>query len=300
VRTIKESLLAMIRGEIVSWPDSLAEVQYCYNTTVHSRHGSTPFSLMFARPHTPLKGEALKNHLVMPSARQLKDRLRWMTEIVFPAIETRTSAFAKRMHDDFMKRHQIVKDDFPAGALVMRQQLNRQTKAHPAWEGPYVLVRRTTGGSYILRNTLNEELSHRVPINQLRLISLEGNLSPDSFEVERILEHRGPAGKREYLVKWRSFSKEHNTWEAETQFDTLRCVTDYWASLSTPAALAKGQGHGPAQALPPLLRRRRAAEPTQRESDGTLASKPVAISTPQRQRTSWPPDTHHQKRRRRN
>ncbi len=88
---------------------------------------------MFARPHTPLKGEALKNHLVMPSARQLKDLLRWMTEIVFPAIETRTFAFAKRKLEEFMKRHQIVKDNFPVGALVMRQQLNPQTKDHPAW-----------------------------------------------------------------------------------------------------------------------------------------------------------------------
>ncbi len=181
----------------------------------------------------------------------------------------------------------------------MRQQLNRQTKAHPAWEGPYIVVRRTTGGSYILRNTLNEELSHRVPINQLRLVSLEGNLSPDSFEVEKILEHRGPAGKREYLVKWRNFSKEHNTWEAETQFDTLSCVTDYWASLNTPAPLAKGQVQGPAQVLPPPLRRRRAAESTQHESDGAPAPRPVAIRTPQRQATSWPPVTRQHKRRRR-
>ncbi len=75
------------------------------------------------------------------------------------------------------------------------------------WDGPYIVVLRTTGGCYILRHTLNEELSHRVPINQLRLVSLEVNFSPDSFEVERILEHRGPAVKRDYLVKWRKFSK---------------------------------------------------------------------------------------------
>ena len=45
------------------------------------------------------------------------------------------------------------------------------------------MVRRTQGGAYILRNTLDKELSHRIPVNQLRLVSMEGNLSPDSFEV---------------------------------------------------------------------------------------------------------------------
>jgi hypothetical protein len=115
----------------------------------------------------------------------MKDRLKWMTEVVFPVIESKSTAFTVRFHTDFLKRHQTIKDDYPAGALVKKQQILRVSKAHPAWEGPYIKVRRTTGRAYNLKDAHSEELSHRVPVNQLRLISLERNLSPDSFEVEK-------------------------------------------------------------------------------------------------------------------
>ncbi len=85
-----------------------------------------------------------------------------MTEVVFPAIAPKSTAFAERMHANFLKRHHIIKDDYPAGALVMKQQIPRVSKAHPPWEGPYIVVRRTTGGAHILKDTLSEELPHRV------------------------------------------------------------------------------------------------------------------------------------------
>ena len=57
IRTVKETLRAVIHGDTGHWPDHLAEVQYAHNTSVNRRHGSTPFSLFFARDHVPLKGE---------------------------------------------------------------------------------------------------------------------------------------------------------------------------------------------------------------------------------------------------
>ncbi|OBQ27869.1 MAG: hypothetical protein AN485_24265, partial [Anabaena sp. MDT14b] len=89
---------------------------------------------------------------------------------------------------------------------------------------------------------------HRVPVNQLRLVSLEGNLSPDSFEVEKIIDHRGCPKSREYLVKWRNFSKEHNSWESASNFDTLGCVADYWRART--AKKVEGISSQPTPAAP--------------------------------------------------
>jgi transposase InsO family protein len=55
VRSVKEHLNAACRGDTSSWPKHLPAVQYEYNTTVHRRHGSTPFSLFFSRAHNPWK-----------------------------------------------------------------------------------------------------------------------------------------------------------------------------------------------------------------------------------------------------
>jgi hypothetical protein len=62
-------------------------------------------------------------------------------------------------------------------------------------------------------------------------------VDPDSFpqyEVERIISHRGRSRRRdapntEYLVKWRNFSDEHNSWEFGGNLPDA-VVARYWAT----------------------------------------------------------------------
>lgn len=42
------------------------------------------------------------------------------------------------------------------------------------------------------------------------------------YEVESIVKHRGRKEKREFLVRWKDFSKEHDTWVKEAN---LSCPT---------------------------------------------------------------------------
>jgi hypothetical protein len=135
------------------------------------------------------------------------------------------------MYDDFIKRHKIIKDDFPPGALVMKQVLPRPNKASPAWDGPYFVVRRNRGGSYLLKDATGCLLPGGTPIHQLRLISYENNISPDSFEVEKIVSHRGPTGNREYLIRWKRFSEADDSWVSAQSINSLECIVEYWDSL---------------------------------------------------------------------
>jgi hypothetical protein len=137
IRTVKEHLNALSKGDTSSWPHYLAEVQYGYNTTVHRRHGSTPFSLFFARAHNPLRGESPLAPGTSATPAQLLARAKLMSEIVFPAISGRTRSYAEGVFNDFAKRHKMLKEDYPPGALVMRQITPRGSKLLPAWEGPW-------------------------------------------------------------------------------------------------------------------------------------------------------------------
>lgn len=47
-----------------------------------------------------------------------------------------------------------------------------------------------------------------------------------TFEVEQLLKHRSRKGYREFYVRWKGYTDEHNTWEKE-------------ANLSCPAILNK-------------------------------------------------------------
>jgi hypothetical protein len=151
-----------------------------------------------------------------------------MSQAVFPAIAAKTKQYTEKVYKDFITKHRIIREDFPAGALVMKQVIPRPFKAAPAWEGPYIVVRRTRGGAYVLRDATNSELAQLVPVSQLRLVSYEGNLSPDSFEVDHIVTHRGPPAKREYLIGWKGFAPEYDSWVADGGINALECVTRYW------------------------------------------------------------------------
>ncbi|OBQ32496.1 MAG: hypothetical protein AN485_21335 [Anabaena sp. MDT14b] len=229
VRTVKECLRTFMKGDTGHWPRHVDEVQYTLNTSVHRRHGSTPFSLFFARMHAPIKGEPLARPLRPLSEKELLARFSLMNKVVFPSLQVKTGQYTDRMFHDFMKRHKIITDDFPQGSLVMRQVKPRANKYVPKWEGPYMVVRRTRGGSYILRDTTNDIVTQGVPVSQLRLVSYENNLSPDSFEVDHVVDHRGTTGAREYLIRWKGFDASYDQWVAASDVNTLECVTDYWS-----------------------------------------------------------------------
>ncbi len=84
-----------------------------------------------------------------------------------------------------------------------------------------MMVRRTRGGSYILRDTTNDIVTQGVPVSRLRL-----DLSPDSFEVDHVVDHRGTTGAREFLVRWKFFDASYDQWVTASDINTLECVTD--------------------------------------------------------------------------
>jgi hypothetical protein len=103
----------------------------------------------------------------------------------------------------------------------------------PLWEGPFFVIRRSRGGPYLLRDSTSEALIEKVPASQLKLISYEGAPSPDTYEVEKVVSHKGPPANRSYLVRWKGYSAEHDTWVKADDFVARECIDHYWDALRT-------------------------------------------------------------------
>ncbi|KAG0034685.1 hypothetical protein BGZ83_004144, partial [Gryganskiella cystojenkinii] len=156
-----------------------------------------------------------------------------MTEIVFPAVEIRVKDYQRRKAAEFNRT--VLLNEFADGAKVMSLDPIRGDKLAARYEGPYTVVRRTTGGSYVLKDGTGEELGRKFAPSQLKLV-LDDFEETTIYEVEKILDHREQPGEGvEYLVKWKGYEKiEDRTWEPPENFIERKCITDYWKNRNLP------------------------------------------------------------------
>ena len=54
------------------------------------------------------------------------------------------------------------------------------------------------------------------------------------YEVEAILGFRTIAGRRQYLVRWKGYSPDSDSWENEEDLSCPKTLQDYWHSNTKP------------------------------------------------------------------
>jgi hypothetical protein len=151
-----------------------------------------------------------------------------MTELVYPLIFEKATQSSQKAIVMFQKSHKILDQGFPEGSFVMLNTESRTSKLHPKYEGPFKVLKRTKGGSYTLLDATGALYPRNVSPDKLKIVSLPSSSPSSSYEVEKIVDHRGPVGKREYLVKWKGYSAKDNTWEPATNFDSPLIIQQYY------------------------------------------------------------------------
>ena len=148
-----------------------------------------------------------------------------MQEALFPGIAelVRSAQDAKKL--SFDATHTLV--DFPTGSYVMVSNYTRRRKLDPRFEGPFKIIGKS-GGSYTLEDNAGLLLPHNYPPSALKLISSDPIFDSVSFEVESILDHRPTEDGYEYLVRWKRFSADQDSWEPASCFDDEDTITTYW------------------------------------------------------------------------
>ncbi|KAG1457145.1 hypothetical protein G6F57_014950 [Rhizopus arrhizus] len=204
VQTAKKTLAKILEGAIGDWHHFIPAVQLMINNKISTRLQSTPFSLMFARnmndyiDYRDDAGNKLKKEY-MPHDELLK-RIDYMSQVVFPAIQDKTDIYTDRQ----------------------KEKADR----------PYRVVRQTQGGSYILRDIDETLMSRNYSPEELKLISQDEIIPKDElYEIEAIIDHRGEPGNREYLVRWKNYSKDDDSWLTSDAFTDPESINNYWRKL---------------------------------------------------------------------
>ena len=132
----------------------------------------------------------------------------------------------------------------PNDRVLLRVPQDTHThKLANQWEGPYRIAPDGVlpNGNYRLIDMKDRRRRDVVSGDRLRLyltVTDADRLAPDEFLVESLLNRRGTARDRQYLVKWRGYPKREATWEPRITL-MVRCaemVRAFDAEASAPAA----------------------------------------------------------------
>jgi hypothetical protein len=233
IGTVMMIIKKMLHGTSNHWPLFVNFAQLTFNNKVSSLTGSTPFALMFGRTLNPLKDYSNTRMTPIPLT-DWEQHQHKIASLIYPAITERTKNSKDALIKSLNKqRRQLLPSAFPSGSTVMIIDHTRANKFEPKYIGPYTVVRRSRGGAYVLKDMTGDQLDRRVPPDQMKLLhraARQKDIDEPTYEVESIINHRGNPGQYEYLVKWKNYSDENNSWEPAVNFLDDKCIQDYWKS----------------------------------------------------------------------
>ena len=234
VGIVKKTLAKLLNGNIEDWHNYLPICALLINNKISKKLQSSPFSLMYARNmNAPInyydhQGN-LKSKRYMSNEELLK-RIDYMGQLVFPAIAEQHQRYTDKLNGKIDQKN--IQVNFKAGTYVMHKILHKTNAFAPSYVGPYQVIRQNDGGAYILRDEEGMLMSRNYVASELKAINQE-EIIPKSelFEVEAIIQDNGNPQNREYLVKWKNYNKDHNSWVKADDFTDTEFIIEYWKKV---------------------------------------------------------------------
>jgi hypothetical protein len=224
------------------WDELLPMGEFAYNNHVHSSTQQTPFMVDTGRhPRMGFEPQEPRSHL--ESVNEFTDKMSKGLEEAKAAL-----AKAKDEYALYYNRRRIPAPEFKPGDMVWLDHSDIKTTRPSAkfghrQLGPYRVKRKVGPISYRLE--LPRTLSRLHPVFPVIKLSLaEPDPFPgrvpapppppvlvdgeEEFEVEKVLDSRIRYRRLEYLIKWRGYGAEHNSWSAHYNVHAAKAIDDFY------------------------------------------------------------------------
>ena len=216
-QTVETYLRHYVNYRQDNWVKMLPTAEYAYNSTANETTGESPFMANYGYHPTIVReprGDTGKSPLAKMEVSELRlvhDRIR---EKINRQRQATTTTKTYQPGDKVYVKTKNIKTKRPSKKLDAKKIR------------PFQVVRNIKNTSYELKlpeemrihNTFHASLlepSHSDTPEQTEPTPVEPD---EEYEVERILEARkvSHGTKREYLVKWKGYTEDENTWEPES------------------------------------------------------------------------------------
>jgi len=168
---------------------------------------------------------------------------------VLPAISAHSLEIKEKQEERLNKRKQF--KPLQTGDTVMATDQTRSSKWEPVYEGPYIVEKRNSGGTYTLKNILGDTLPRSQTIDMLQPVhakiedleqppslteieeTKKAQMSTTFSDVKNIVDHHMKADNSgfEYLVHWKRSTSAEDEWVDARDFVGTKVIQQYWKSL---------------------------------------------------------------------
>ncbi|QRW20628.1 Retrotransposable element Tf2 protein [Rhizoctonia solani] len=211
-------LRSYVAADHSDWAAWLPLAEYAYNNAKHAATGKTPFELVYGRSPVMNPSNVPAN---VPEADNVADTL---------AREWKEAKSALKLSKERMTRNQGTVPEYLIGEKVWLDGKNvelrtNSNKLDPKRLGPFKILEKISSHAYRL------ELPETLKIHDVFYVGLlsKSHESPsqpfperpppetiegeEEYKVEQIIDSKRQQGKWFYLIKWKGYGPEDNSWE---------------------------------------------------------------------------------------
>ena len=185
VQTAKQTLFKMTNGNLSRFDETVPFVQLAMNLHLSRLTGSASFSLFFARHFNYGFQPEQEGEKHPMTEEELLQRFQEFQTAVLPAIYNRVSKINDQRAVKFNKANRLI--SFPEESFVMLKSTGKKTIQTAPWTGPFKVLRKTTGGSYILEALDGSVHPTAAPPSALKTVSAV--YDEPSYEIQKIIKH---------------------------------------------------------------------------------------------------------------
>lgn len=242
-QTMECYLRCYSNSEQDDWPMLLASAQYAVNNSRNETTKKTPFEVVYTFQPTMNKNiEVRKPESTNEASKQKAEEIVEAQKQLRAAWEQAQSTIIASYN---RKRKNIT---FREGDKVLLSAKNirlrrASKKLSDRFLGPFVIERKVSNTAYRLK--LPQKYNRLHPVFHISLLQAysqrEGCEPPEAidiegeeeWEVESILDAEGRGKKRTYLVKWKGWSSDYDSWEPVEHLDNAKEIIEKYNARGT-------------------------------------------------------------------
>jgi len=232
---LEQYLRVFINHRQEQWPDWLGMAEFAYNNKVHTATKTSPFKANYGQdPKMGFKGRRKRKY---EAAEKFIERIRKIQEkakAVLGKAQEKMKKFTNRKRRE--EEEYRVEDLVLLSTKDLKWQMKgrRSEKLTERFVGLYKVKEIVSSNAIDLELPKSIKIHPVVNVSRVRLykpqVERQKKIPPkpviiegeEEFEVEKILNKRMIRGKEKFLVRWKGYTAEKDTWENRKNLENAK------------------------------------------------------------------------------